>query len=53
MTDEELLEYFMFRIAETDEVWGLKAGPRWITREIEAGKPCRYGPLNVMPKKPQ
>jgi hypothetical protein len=35
MTDEELLEYFMFRIAETDEVWGLKEGSRWITREID------------------
>ncbi|QWF70558.1 DUF2750 domain-containing protein [Methylomonas paludis] len=34
MTDEELLEYFLFRIAETDEVWSLKDGPRWLTREI-------------------
>jgi hypothetical protein len=32
--DEELLEYFLFRICETDEVWGLKEGPQWITREI-------------------
>ena len=34
MADEELLEYFLFRICETDEVWGLKEGPNWITREI-------------------
>lgn len=34
MTDEELLEYFLFRIMETDEVWGLKDGPQWITRHI-------------------
>ncbi|QPK65134.1 DUF2750 domain-containing protein [Methylomonas sp. LL1] len=34
MTDEELLEYFLYRILETDEVWGLKDGPQWITREI-------------------
>lgn len=35
MTDEELLEYFLYRILETDEVWGLKEGPRWITRSVE------------------
>jgi hypothetical protein len=35
MTDEELLEYFLFRIYEADEVWGLKEGPHWITREID------------------
>lgn len=35
MTDEELLEYFLYRILETDEVWGLKDGPQWITREID------------------
>lgn len=34
MTDEELLEYFLFRILETDEVWCLKEGPHWVTREI-------------------
>ncbi|MGR8931245.1 MAG: DUF2750 domain-containing protein [Gammaproteobacteria bacterium] len=34
MDDEELLEFFLFRILETDEVWGLKEGPNWITREI-------------------
>ncbi|MGD0958652.1 MAG: DUF2750 domain-containing protein [Methylomonas sp.] len=34
MTDEELLEYFLYRISETDEVWGLKDGPHWMTREI-------------------
>jgi len=34
MTDEELLEYFLFRILETDEIWGLKDGPGWITRQI-------------------
>lgn len=34
MTDDDLLEYFLYRIAETDEVWGLKDGPQWITREI-------------------
>lgn len=35
MTDEELFEYFLFRILETDEVWGLKQGPHWLTREID------------------
>ncbi|MDD4913889.1 MAG: DUF2750 domain-containing protein [Methylococcales bacterium] len=35
MSDEELLEYFLFRICETDEVWGLKDGPQWLTREID------------------
>lgn len=35
MTDEELLEYFLFRILETDEIWGLKDGPNWMTREID------------------
>lgn len=35
MTDEELFEYFLFRILETDEVWGLKDGPQWITREVD------------------
>ncbi|MGR8935292.1 MAG: DUF2750 domain-containing protein [Gammaproteobacteria bacterium] len=35
MTDEELFEYFLFRILETDEVWGLKDGPQWIRREID------------------
>ncbi|WP_347986254.1 DUF2750 domain-containing protein [Methylomonas sp. AM2-LC] len=35
MTDEDLLEYFLFRIAEMDEVCGLKQGPHWITREIK------------------
>lgn len=34
MTDEELLEYFLYRIMETDEVWGLQDGPHWITRNI-------------------
>ncbi|MGR9044471.1 MAG: DUF2750 domain-containing protein [Gammaproteobacteria bacterium] len=35
MTNEELLEYFLYSILETDEVWGLKEGPQWITREVE------------------
>jgi hypothetical protein len=35
MTDEEILEYFLYRIFETDEVWGLKQGQRWLTREID------------------
>ncbi|MDD2759198.1 MAG: DUF2750 domain-containing protein [Methylomonas sp.] len=34
MNDEELLEYFLFSILETDEIWGLKDGPSWITRSI-------------------
>lgn len=33
MTDEELLEYFLYRILETDEIWGLKDGPLWLTRK--------------------
>lgn len=35
MSDDELLEYFLYRIFETDEVWGLKSGPHWITRHTE------------------
>lgn len=35
MTDEELLEYFLYSILETDEVWGLKDGPHWIIREMD------------------
>lgn len=34
MSDEELLEYFLYRIFETDEVWGLKDGPQWLTRSV-------------------
>lgn len=33
MTDEELLEYFLYRIFETDEVWGLKEGGQWLGRQ--------------------
>ena len=35
MTDTELMEYLLYRIFETEEVWGLKEGAQWITREIE------------------
>ena len=35
MSDEELLEYFLYRINETDEVWGLQDGVEWITRVID------------------
>lgn len=34
MTDEELLEYFLYRIFESDEVWVLKDGARPITRHF-------------------
>jgi len=34
MTDEELLEYFMYRIFETDEIWGLKEAGQWQTRQV-------------------
>ncbi len=34
MTDDELFEYFLFSILETDEIWGLKEGGRWLTRQI-------------------
>ena len=34
MTDDELFEYFLFSILETDEVWGLKAGASWMTRQV-------------------
>ena len=45
MTDEDLLEYFLYRIAETDEVWGLKEGPQWITREIDGHETQPVWPL--------
>jgi hypothetical protein len=35
MTDEELLEYFLYRIFETDEVWCLKDGPQLVIRQVE------------------
>lgn len=35
MTDEELLEYFLYRVLETDEVWALKEGSQWIRRELD------------------
>lgn len=35
MTNEELLEYFLYRIFETDEVWSLKEGPQAVTRRFE------------------
>ncbi len=35
MSDEEILEYFMYRIVEMDEVWGLKQDNHWITRTID------------------
>ncbi|OAI21810.1 hypothetical protein A1359_18815 [Methylomonas lenta] len=34
MTDEELLEYFMYRIFETDEIWGLKEAGQWQTHQV-------------------
>ncbi|MGY6274191.1 DUF2750 domain-containing protein [Methylomonas sp. MgM2] len=33
MTDDELLEYFLYRAFETDEVWTLRDGPQAVTRE--------------------
>lgn len=33
MTDEELLEYFLYRVFETDEIWGLKEDGQWQTRQ--------------------
>ncbi len=33
MTDAELLEYFLYRIFETDEVWTLRAGGQPVIRE--------------------
>ncbi len=35
MTDDELLEYFLYRIFETDEVWGLKEGAHIVTHQLE------------------
>ena len=35
MTNEELLEYFLYRIFETDEVWTLRDGPQSVTRELD------------------
>ncbi|OQK15491.1 hypothetical protein AU255_14785 [Methyloprofundus sedimenti] len=35
MTDAELLEYFLYRFFETEEIWGLKENAfSWVTREI-------------------
>jgi len=42
MSDDDLLEYFLYRIFETDEVWSLKDGPNWITREVDG---CETQPV--------
>ena len=34
MSDEELLEYFLYRVFETDEVWTLRDGAHSVTREL-------------------
>lgn len=34
MTDEELLEYFLYRVFESDEVWSLKQGACPMTRQL-------------------
>jgi hypothetical protein len=36
MTESELLEYFLTRVFETEEVWGLDDGTEWIMREQSA-----------------
>ena len=33
MSDGERLDYFLLRIFETDEVWGLDEGADWLVRE--------------------
>lgn len=35
MVDDELLEYFLYTVFETDEVWGLKDGPQWLMRSVD------------------
>lgn len=35
MTDAQLMEYFLLRVFETEEVWGLKEGELWLTRKID------------------
>ncbi len=35
MSDEELLEYFLFRIFENDEVWLLKQDRRYFSRALD------------------
>lgn len=42
MSDDELLEYFLYRIFETDEVWGLKDGAQLMTHQVEN---CQTLPL--------
>lgn len=44
MTDEELLEYFMYRIVEMDEVWGLKDGSQWATGLVEGQETQPFWP---------
>jgi hypothetical protein len=38
MTDAELLEYFLYRVFETDEVWSLRVGGQPVTREVDGHK---------------
>lgn len=35
MADPELLEYFITRVAEVEEVWGLGDETGWVMRELE------------------
>lgn len=35
MTDGQLLDYFLYRLFETEELWGIREGPQWFTREID------------------
>lgn len=35
MTEAELLEYFLYRVFETEEIWGLKESAlQWLTHEV-------------------
>lgn len=36
MNEHQLLEYFLTRAFETEEIWGLDDGCEWVMQEIEA-----------------
>ncbi len=38
MTDGELLDYFLYRVFETEEVWGLQMRSEWFVHATEHGK---------------
>ena len=48
-SDNQLLEYFLMRIFETEEVWGLKQRNNWFYRPLDKEKESLPSGQNIMP----